>query len=67
MLRTPDTCTVWVEDDGRGLPAGFDLASSTTLGLQIVQALVAGQLAGKLTLEQRSAGGTSACLSVPLD
>ena len=67
VLRTPDTCTVWVEDDGRGLPAGFDLATSTTLGLQIVQALVAGQLAGKLTLEQRSTGGTSACLWVPLD
>ena len=66
VQRSPEQCVVQVEDDGKGLPVGFDLAASSTLGLQIVQALVAGQLGGTLALSQRAGGGTSARLSVPL-
>ena len=64
--RTPDECVVFVEDDGKGLPRGFDLSASTRLGLQIVQALVSGELAGTLALSPRQGGGTSARLAVPL-
>jgi two-component sensor histidine kinase len=56
--------TVW--DDGRGLPGGFDLDSSTSLGLQIVRTLVEGELSGRLTIEPRLEGGTEVVLSIPL-
>jgi two-component sensor histidine kinase len=56
--------TVW--DDGRGLPSGFDLDSSTSLGLQIVRTLVEGELSGRLTIEPRLEGGTEVVLSIPL-
>ena len=64
--RTEDHVLVEVVDDGAGLPEGFDLATSTRLGLQIVRTLVAGELRGTLTLEPRSPRGTRAVLSVPL-
>ncbi|HEU0102559.1 MAG TPA: histidine kinase N-terminal domain-containing protein [Mycobacteriales bacterium] len=55
-----------VEDDGRGLPAGFDLGTSTRLGLQIVRTLVEGELRGTITLRPRPAGGTEAVVRLPL-
>ncbi|WP_084959334.1 PAS domain-containing sensor histidine kinase [Thermoactinospora rubra] len=58
--------TVSVRDDGRGLPADFDLDSSTSLGLQIVRTLVEGELSGRLTIEPREGGGTAVTLSIPL-
>lgn len=44
-----DTEDVWmrVQDDGAGLPAGFDLATSRGLGLQIARTLVEKDLRGK--------------------
>ncbi|MGZ6745944.1 MAG: histidine kinase N-terminal domain-containing protein, partial [Nocardioides sp.] len=39
-----------VEDDGRGLPEGFDLDGSTNLGLSIVRTLVESELGGQLAL-----------------
>ncbi len=42
-----------VDDDGAGLPAGFDVAASTRLGLQIVRTLVEGELRGTLALRPR--------------
>ena len=44
-----------ITDDGRGLPDGFDLATSTSLGLSIVRTLVESELGG--TLEMGPAGG----------
>ena len=44
--RAEDRLVVEVVDDGAGLPAGFDLQTSTRLGLQIVRTLVAGELGG---------------------
>ncbi len=49
---------VSVRDDGKGLPAGFDVESSSNLGLQIVRTLVTKDLNG--TLELHSNGGTTA-------
>jgi len=47
--------TVRVLDDGVGLPQGFDVDASSSLGLSIVRTLVA-ELAGSLTVAPRSDG-----------
>jgi two-component sensor histidine kinase len=41
---------VTITDDGVGLPAGFTLAESSNLGLQIVRTLTENELRGSLTL-----------------
>ena len=41
---------VTVDDDGTGLPEGFDLDGSTNLGLSIVRTLVESELGGQLEL-----------------
>ncbi|RYJ03427.1 MAG: sensor histidine kinase, partial [Actinomycetales bacterium] len=59
---------VTVEDDGRGLPEGFDLDGSTNLGLSIVRTLVESELGGQLELGPRPGGaGTRAGLDVPVE
>jgi two-component sensor histidine kinase len=57
-----------VDDDGRGLPEGFDLDGSTNLGLSIVRTLVESELGGELSLGAAPAGrGTRAEIDVPLE
>ena len=59
---------VTVDDDGRGLPDGFDLDASTNLGLSIVRTLVESELGGQLALgEVPDGAGTRAELDVPLE
>jgi two-component sensor histidine kinase len=61
--------TVAVRDNGRGLPVGFDIEKTTSLGLSIVRDLVASQLEGRIVMEAVPAdqgGGTSAVITVPL-
>ncbi len=58
---------VAVEDDGKGLPEGFDLDSATSLGLSIVRTLVESELGGHLTLGHSADGGTRAALSIPVE
>ncbi|MEV1330801.1 histidine kinase N-terminal domain-containing protein [Micromonospora costi] len=57
---------VTVTDNGRGLPAGFDAERGGNLGLQIVRALVTGELRGSIELRDAAGGGTEAVLVVPL-
>ncbi|TDC41918.1 ATP-binding protein, partial [Micromonospora sp. KC207] len=57
---------VTVADNGRGLPAGFDAERGSRLGLQIVRALVTGELRGTIELRNGAEGGTEAVLVVPL-
>jgi two-component sensor histidine kinase len=66
VTRHEERLDVDVVDDGAGLPEGFDLQTSTRLGLQIVRTLVAGELGGSLALEAGEPRGTRAVLSVPL-
>jgi PAS domain S-box-containing protein len=40
-----------IQDDGPGLPAGFDLERSANVGLEVVRSLVERDLDGKLTLD----------------
>jgi two-component sensor histidine kinase len=57
-----------VEDDGVGLPIGFSLEDTSSLGLSIVSTLV-GELGGQLTMGRRTdsgaAGGTRVEVWIP--
>jgi two-component system, sensor histidine kinase PdtaS len=62
---------VRVTDDGVGLPPGFDLATTTGLGLSIVQTLVNTELQGSISMHARAdtgdhAHGAVAEIRVPL-
>lgn len=52
-------------DDGVGLPGGFDLATSSNLGLQIVRTLTENELKGELILQSTN-DKTVARLSFPI-
>lgn len=56
-----DMAEVWmrVQDDGEGLPKGFDLNTSRGLGLQIARTLVEKDLRGKLALTSNGTGTTA--------
>ncbi|HWJ08458.1 MAG TPA: histidine kinase N-terminal domain-containing protein [Nocardioides sp.] len=58
---------VAVEDDGKGLPEGFDLDGATRLGLSIVRTLVESELGGHLTLGRTPDGGTRAGFTLPVE
>jgi two-component system, sensor histidine kinase PdtaS len=64
--RSSDRLAVTVSDNGRGFPDGFDLESTTSLGLQIVRTLVVSELGGTLAITPRRAGGTSVRINLPL-
>jgi two-component sensor histidine kinase len=64
--RSASQLRLVVADDGEGLPAGFDLAGSRRLGLQIVCTLVESELRGTIDVAAGADGGTAATLSVPL-
>ncbi len=57
---------VVVEDDGRGLPDGFDLDASTQLGLSIVRTLVESELGGVLEIGPGTRG-TRVQADLPVD
>jgi len=67
--RRPGQLVVRVEDDGAGLPEGFDLDTSPSLGLSIVRTLVESELGGRITLGRRCGGGsgTSAVVEIPVE
>ncbi|MGD9047114.1 MAG: ATP-binding protein, partial [Anaerolineae bacterium] len=56
--------TISVDDDGVGLPKEFDLAETSSLGLQIVKALAEGDLRGSFELDGRD-NGVSAVVTFP--
>ncbi len=68
--RREDRLLVTVDDDGRGLPPGFDVKTSTSLGLSIVRTLVESELEGRLRMGAGQPGqrgpGTRVTLEVPL-
>ncbi len=55
--------TVW--DDGIGLPPGFDIEMTTSLGLSIVRDLVLSQLEGSIRMGPADGGGTEVVIDVP--
>jgi two-component system, sensor histidine kinase PdtaS len=65
LRRLPHELELTVTDDGGGLPAGFDPARSSNLGLAIVRALVEDDLQGTLRMSSEGAG-TTVTVRVPL-
>jgi two-component sensor histidine kinase len=59
--------TVTVADNGSGLPPGFDLENTTSLGLQIVRTMVVGELGGSLDIGARDGGGTIVSVVLPVE
>jgi two-component sensor histidine kinase len=57
---------VTVEDDGRGLPKGFDPEASSSLGMSIMRTLVEGELNGRLVVDDGTEGGTRVSVDAPL-
>ena len=56
--------TLVVRDDGCGLPEGFDIDSTPSLGLSIVREMVTSQLEGSIVMEND--GGTKVTIEVPV-
>jgi two-component system, sensor histidine kinase PdtaS len=63
LAQEGNQVTVYVADNGRGLPPDFDSTRQSRLGLQIVQTLVEKDLSGSLRLENRPGGGSQAILT----
>jgi two-component sensor histidine kinase len=61
--RTGPGLRIEVVDDGVGLPEGFDVEGTASLGLSIVRTLVA-ELGGRLSIGARPEGGTAVEFSV---
>jgi two-component sensor histidine kinase len=68
--RQDDKLAVRVADDGAGLPDGFDLDTSTGLGLSIVRTLVTTELGGEIDISRGEGGGerpgTVVTLTLPI-
>ncbi len=65
LVRTGAELILRVSDNGIGLPDGFRIDGSDSLGLSIVKGLVGTQLGG--TISMRTEGGTVVELVIPLD
>ncbi len=65
LERTANSAQISIIDDGVGLPSGFDLATSSNLGLQIVRTLTENELKGELILES-TGDKTTARLTFPI-
>ena len=62
LTNEDSTLGVEVRDDGLGLPEGFDIERTTSLGLSIVRDLVVSQLEGTISMQAMppaDGGGTS--------
>ena len=57
---------ITVQDDGRGLPEGFDPQRAGNLGLQIVRTLVEGELGGTFDMVPAPERGTQVVLDIPV-
>lgn len=58
---------VTVQDDGKGLPEGFDPKSAGNLGLQIVRTLVEGELGGSFDMVPAPGRGTRVIFDLPVE
>jgi two-component sensor histidine kinase len=64
LANDGDRLRLQVRDDGCGLPEGFDIDNTTSLGLSIVRDLVTSQLGGSISME--SNGGTLVTIDLPV-
>jgi two-component sensor histidine kinase len=64
--KQPGRLMVTVQDDGRGLPEGFDPKHTGNLGLQIVRTLVEGELGGEFDMLPAPGRGTRVVFDLPV-
>jgi two-component sensor histidine kinase len=64
LANHDDHLTLEVRDDGCGLPEGFDIDHTSSLGLSIVRDLVTSQLGGSIAMQ--SNGGTLVTIDLPV-
>ena len=57
---------ITVQDNGRGMPEGFDPQKAGNLGLQIVRTLATGELGGTFDMVAGPDGGTKVVLEIPV-
>ena len=68
LARSDGELRVTVSDDGVGFPEGFDIESTSSLGLSIVRGLVGTQMGGTIRMYNRSgAGGAVVELVFPVE
>jgi two-component sensor histidine kinase len=65
LFRTDAELRVTVRDDGVGLPPGFSIDDTSSLGLSIVRNLVGTQMGGIITM--RNDGGAVVDVVIPVD
>jgi two-component sensor histidine kinase len=65
LRNEADELWVRVCDDGIGLPADFDISTTSSLGLSIVREMIGSQLRG--TIDMRSDNGTQVEVYIPLN
>lgn len=65
--RSDARLLITVQDDGRGLPEGFDPRRAGNLGLQIVRTLVEGELGGGFDMLPGQERGTRVILDIPVE
>jgi two-component sensor histidine kinase len=65
LYRTDAELRVTVRDNGVGLPPGFSIDDTSSLGLSIVRNLIGTQMGGTITM--RSDGGTVVDVLIPVD
>jgi two-component sensor histidine kinase len=63
--RKAERLLITIQDDGQGLPEGFDPQTAGNLGLQIVRTLVTGELLGDFDMVAVPTGGTRVVLDIP--
>ncbi len=65
LSKSDENLELWIEDNGIGMPFGFDLEDSNSLGLKLVNILVR-QLGGKIDFSSDSKKGTRFKIHIPL-
>jgi two-component sensor histidine kinase len=60
-----DEVEIVVADNGDGLPDGFELGQTRSLGLQIIRTLVQEDLQGEFTIQEEETGGVRATICFP--
>ncbi|WP_245618674.1 sensor histidine kinase [Methanogenium cariaci] len=54
--ETDDEYILSASDDGRGLPAGFDIASLDSLGIKLINVLTRQMRGGRIEIENKAPG-----------
>jgi len=65
FIDAGDNYKLEIADDGIGMPAGFDINKTSSLGLKIIKIMAEADLQGSFDLNANSSGGVSALVIIP--